>query len=347
LDQRTINQPAAEVTRLICASVSQVQGSVMTEMFAIRASHCKSVKSGAASPIRAALLHVSGWFVLWLEGPEEAVEEARRRAAQDPRNNHQKVIHKSRGPATLTESLSVATTQLPISPSVFGHHVLQIRSHHAEPAALWQRLCAPCIAGPTSNLPAVPHQHVALLAADDNGPIDLLRSLGERNGASVAYQRFASGNLNSADVGVAYVDLRMKSCTRRILLLSRRALGYALVRQSLVGLDALVLVLGNRQSAATELAHGVANCLEAIGRQPTVHLVGEDNTVAQPVEDVLRSRTRTARLNSDRLDSFLQSCSAAAAAPTAAATVTAVAAPTPRHGLHTFRRAIAQELQTC
>jgi len=304
----------------------------MDEMFAIRARHGLSTRPQV---VRSALLHISGWFVLWLEGPEEAVEAARERAALDPRNHHQQVIHRSCGPATLTESFSAATTQVPISPSAYGRCVLEARSGDAEPAAIWQRLSAPCIAPLTDAWPAVPRQYVALLAADANGPIELLRSLGERNGTIVAHQRFASCDQYTADVGVTYLDLRMERCTRRILLLSRRALGHELVRQSLASLDTLVLVLGTRHSAAVQLAHSVPALLDSISQRPCVHLVGHEGAVVELAEHVLHACTRTARLDSDHLYAFLQSSAGAPASPTGAYCSTAL------------QTAFAQELQIC
>ena len=61
----------AEVTRVICASVSLVTGSVMDELFAIRNRVCGT--TGRVPGVRGALLYASGWFIFWLEGEHEAV----------------------------------------------------------------------------------------------------------------------------------------------------------------------------------------------------------------------------------------------------------------------------------
>ena len=119
---------------------------------------------------------------------------------------------------------------------------------------------------------------------DSNGPIDVLRTLGR---GVVAYQRFANAHSRSSDVGVAYVDFRVSVRVRRVVLLSRRALGHELVRKSIAGIDSLVLLLGSRQAAGVELAQMVMSCLHTLPGRPVVHLVAPDEAAARPAAEVL------------------------------------------------------------
>ena len=277
----------AVVTRVICASVSRVQGSVMGHLFAIRDRNCGK---GPATPVKGAVLYSSGWFVLWLEGSAGEVERVLRRAAGDPGNALQQVIHRSTGAATLTETFTVVTTQGADDIAAFGRRVHHFKALHAlgsavEPAHVWQRLSAPCPA--TREPDAAPDYRIALVSAGDNGPIDLLRRLGERFGSTVAYQRFARGEVHSGDVGVAYVDVVSQWQARRIQLVSRRALGQRMVQRSLDPSDALVLLLTGSPGAAIDLATSVCACLQAQDQMPAIYLVTDFDEVASAVARVL------------------------------------------------------------
>jgi len=286
-------EAAADVSRAICASVSQVRGSVMDELFQLRNRACAA--GGPEARVRGALMHVSGWFVLWLEGEHEAVEATLQRAAGDPRNAHQKILHRSRGPATLAEALTVAATQGVGGPAAFGRRIFELKAQHMqgihhEPAQLWQRLSAPCL--PMAGALASPDHHTVLVSAEDNGPIDLLRKLADRSGGTMVYQRFAGGRQNTADVGAAYVDIATGGQVRRIQLLSRRALGFRIVHQSLANLDALLMLLGSRPSSAIELASSVASLLDALPSRPSICLLTRNGEVDCSIGAALHARMR-------------------------------------------------------
>lgn len=281
-----------EVTRVICASVCRVRGSVMSELFQIRNRLCEL--SGPSFAVRGALLYSSGWFVLWLEGPTAAVDAFVQRAARDPRNAHQKIIHRSRGPGSLDEGLTVCATQCADTPSDFAHRVMEALEEfragsRAHPATIWQRLSAPCSVGAARpSYHRLPDRHIAVVAAQENGPIDVLRKIGDRFSTKVVYQRFAGARRHSSDVGGAYVDIPCARHVRRAQLLSRRALGHNTVRQSLSQIDGLVLLLGTRPDAAIELAASAAACLSSLPSQPSIYLVNGGNGIVQSVAALLR-----------------------------------------------------------
>ena len=82
------------VTRAVCASVSRIDGSVMDQLLSIRNELCGP---GIRNRARFALLYTSGWFVLWVEGSEAAIDAVLKHAAADSRNEHQKLLQSSRG----------------------------------------------------------------------------------------------------------------------------------------------------------------------------------------------------------------------------------------------------------
>ncbi len=280
----------AKVTRVIFASVSRVQGSVMDQLFEIRNRYCEA---GQTPTVRVALLYSRGWFVFWLEGPEAEVEALVQHVSRDPRNAHQKLLHRSLGAPSLNTTFAVVVTQGAEGPGAFGRRVFHVKHEMEEgivrePASVWQCLSAPCTVTTHRGYGQPPDRHVALLAAEDNGPLDLLRKLGERFDSEVIYQRFANAKSYSSDVGVAYVDIPVGRKVMRVRLLSRRALGQPMVRQSLSGLDGLALLLGSRPSAAIELVASVTTVVAALRVRPVIGLVAPNDNIVAPVGELLQ-----------------------------------------------------------
>lgn len=266
---------AGEVARVILVSVSRVQGSVMQQLLAERN---RIGARGDEPGVRAALLHSSGWFVLWLEGDEASIAKVVQRYLRDPRHAHQRELHRSRGGATLTEALTLAATQGSETPGDFARRIYGLKKEQDGDASLgpqeiWQRLSAPCTLKQEGAHPPRIGRHFALAASDDPGATDTIRKLAERFSRPVVYQRFASGERHTSDVGAAYVDIGPPHCATRVQVLSRRALGHYMVQQSLAGLQGLVLLLGTRPSAAMELAQNVVAFVEAAAVRPAIHLV--------------------------------------------------------------------------
>lgn len=315
------SNPKAEVTRVICVSRSLVQGSVMTELFVARNRMCMPEID---LQVRAALLYSGGCFVLWVEGAEDAVQAFVKRAAADPRNERQIVIHRSQGEATLVEPLAVATVQGLDDDRAFERRVRRLQTDqdhgvHYRPADIWRSLVAPCRAMPQDRAVRFPHRHLALVSAEDNGPIDLLRKLAERFESRVCYQRFAGAKPNTTDVGLAYVDLHDGHGVCRIHLLSRRALGHAMVVQSLQGLGEIVMLMGTRPSAAIELSSAVVECARRMAPAPALSQISDDDAVTSRVyEHLLRAESDAGRPNPNvprirhlretELESFLIAC---------------------------------------
>ena len=284
------HQHRAEVTRVICASVSRVEGSVMNQLFEMRNRNCERP---AGSSLSAALLYSAGWFVLWVEGQKGHVDTILQRTALDPRHQHQKEIHRSHGPATLCEPLTVMATQAVERSTVFARRIYHFRELHKQggaqvPTAIWQRLSAPCAIRQAPGFG--PQQRMALISAQDCGRLELLRKLGERSHSPVIYQRIAGGRLKSSDVGISYLDTPLDGAVRRVQFISRRALGFQLLRESLIGLDGLVLLLGERPSAAAELIGSLACWLQELPRLGALHLVSDDPEVASQAAALLRER---------------------------------------------------------
>jgi hypothetical protein len=112
---------AREVTRTVVACVSRLDGPVMDHLLRVR--NELTAPDAAAASAKFAILYTSGWFVMWVEGSDEAVDYAVRRVALDPHNEDQKLLHRSRGRAGLRERVMVVATQTPLNPSEFSRWI--------------------------------------------------------------------------------------------------------------------------------------------------------------------------------------------------------------------------------
>jgi hypothetical protein len=275
------------VTRILRASISRVSGSVMEELFAARERACASQKIDG---LHGSLMYSSGWFVLWLEGRDEAIDAVLKRSARHSCHAQPRVIHRSRGPATLEEPLTLATTQWPESPADFSRRIDAVeKMADLEPREIWRRLSEPC-----SHEAPQPPRRVALVGADDTRSIDLVKKIADRFRAPMVYQRFASSDLTTRDVGAAYVDLPIEGETTRVQVLSRRALGNRMVRDSLRGVEKLAVLLGPRPASAIELADSLAGFVHAESDVPEIDLVAQCPEVARSISDYLTSKFRRA-----------------------------------------------------
>jgi hypothetical protein len=154
---------------------------------------------------------------------------------------------------------------------------------------MWRRLAEPCALAQ-----AEPPRRVALVGADDTRSIDFVRKLAERFGATMVYQRFASSDLTTRDVGAAYVDLPLEGAPTRLQVLSRRALGHRMVHESLKGVERLAVWLGPKPTAALELADMVAGFVQTASALPEINLVGQAPEMASSVREYLCRKFRHA-----------------------------------------------------
>ena len=188
-----MSAPADKVLRVVCASLSLVRGSVMEELLAMRQ---QVAAFNAANGLRSAYLYSSGWFFQWIEGPVAGVEKALHISQADPRHHRPRVLHRSLGERTLTETLQIATTHGADKPTDVArrlHHLLkgQDVEPHAHPGELWQHLAAPLYLPPGAQAPALVRRHVVAITSEYTGAVDLVRMFSDRFALPMTYQRFA------------------------------------------------------------------------------------------------------------------------------------------------------------
>src|SRR5258706_4429597 len=102
-----------QVHRMLVASVCRVPGSVVEQLLGMRDT---INRFNAARGLRTALLYSGGWFLQWHEGPAAAVDGAWVQSEMHPGHAHQRLIHRSVGPATLARRLHIASLHTPGNP---------------------------------------------------------------------------------------------------------------------------------------------------------------------------------------------------------------------------------------
>ena len=255
-----------------------------------------------------AVLHVSGWYVLWQEGPQAAVDTALA-AVRQRRHGTQRLVHRSVGPRTLVEPLALSTTQWHESPEQFDARIAAAaRLAGDDPRELWHLLSEPC----TLSDPSQPRRHrLGVLAADDQRSIEMARRLAEHCRRPLVYRRFAGADPGTADVGAAYFDLPLEGRPLRVQAVSRRAFSHSLVRESLGAAERIALLVGDQAGRATELAAGVAAFVQRAGTLPPIELVALSPEVGSAAAGLLRERVtapvtqRTAALGEAQLMALL------------------------------------------
>jgi hypothetical protein len=288
-DEVVADLPGPElVTRIVRVSPARVQGSAMAGLFAAR----RRVHGPAGVPgLCGAVLHVSGWFVLWQEGAQAAVEAALQTSQRRQRYGMPRLIHCSVGPRTLAEPLALSSTQWAEKPERFAERIETIAAAapQLQPHQVWRALSEPCtLAGATALL--IPPR-VGLLASDDPRSIEVARRLAELSNHPVVYRRFAGARPGSSDVGAAYLDLPLRAALLRVLAVSRRAFAYPLVHESLRHAGRITLLIGTQDARAMELAAGVAGFIGRTGGRPAIALVAESPEVGARVAAFLRECT--------------------------------------------------------
>jgi hypothetical protein len=259
------------VARIMYASQAAIRHSVYQEMERIRSS---ALKHNQPAGIATALLHQSGWFVQWKEGPAPALQKIMDRVAGDVRHFDLRVVHRSRGPRLLSGPWSMAIVQCSETPADMETRVQQLK-HQVDdglqfsPAAVWRRLSTPMKhPGATRQQDPDAFQRVLVCGATGMGSFDLVRWLGEEHQGSVVHRRFAGAV--ELDVGTDYVDFEQEGRVWRVIAMARHGLHLPLTRAFLPDYSHFVLLLSLDPERNEQLMERVVRAYECLQRPPAL-----------------------------------------------------------------------------
>ena len=279
----------APVLRIITVSRAQVDGSIYDEMSRIRDSALRhNVPDGVAT----ALLHQSGWFVQWKEGPRDTLRRLISRIADDRRHHDLCVVHSSYGPRQLAGPWSMAIVQCADTIDEMGARVEHLRRDFARgrqyaPAAVWRRLSTPMhhpVAVQRAGTETF--QRVLVCAARGTASFALVEWLGRAYRAEVVHRRFAGAS--DLDVASDYVDFIDDQRVLRVIAMARRGLTVPLTRAFLPDYSHILLLLSGEHEADLQLVDRLIDGCKSLAAPP--HLLGMARDPACHVPVLSRAR---------------------------------------------------------
>lgn len=237
-----------DVGRLIYASVSNVEESVLDEMRRVRD---RAVINNQRDGIRVMLMHKCGWFVQWMEGPPEALKRLVERVSFDKRHHGLKVVHESVGEPRLFKPWIGSIAQSTESSSEFGRRVIALRERFMagkgyEPASVWRTLCSP-LPGHVEVAAALEgqYQRVMMMSAEKTTAFDFIHWLANETQRTVVHRRFAGAAQDALDVESDYLDLPDQARRgRRLIVNARKGLAMGMTHAFLPDYAAVVLLVG-------------------------------------------------------------------------------------------------------
>lgn len=275
------------VVRVVYASRSNVSNSVYEEMRKIREQAlCRNVADG----VNVALLHQSGWFTQWMEGPAPGVQALLARVTNDSRHQSLYMLHQSNGPRRLTEPWSMAVVQTQEPAADFASRVVTLRGEYArnsvlDPASVWRRLSTPLShPGATQQAQSDHFQRVMVCSSQGSDSFGLVRWLGREYSAEVVHRRFVGSCPNSPDVGTDYVDLATDTVVRRVIAMARNGLQIGLTQAFLVDYSHVILLLSGSEERDRSLVDRLHVACAYLAHRPVIVGLGPpscDHTALQ------------------------------------------------------------------
>ncbi|MDE2604714.1 MAG: BLUF domain-containing protein [Burkholderiales bacterium] len=259
------------VARIVYASRATIRESVYAEMEKIRAN---ALRHNNPAGVATALLHQSGWFVQWKEGPEEAVRDIMDRVRVDARHRDLRLVHASKGPRLLSGPWSMAIVQGQDHVMDMERRVLALQREvdagvEFSPPAIWRRLSTPLQhPGAMQQQDPDAFQRVLVCSAAGTGSFELTDWLARLHGCDVVHRRFAGAQ--STDVATDYVDFVHDGRVLRVIAMARHGLLLPLTRAFLPDYSLLVLLLAADADANARLMVRVLEALRPLPQPPAL-----------------------------------------------------------------------------
>lgn len=275
--------PLQATSRLIFASLSQVDGPVLDEMRRIR-DH--AVANNQPTGLRVALLHMSGWFVEWIEGPAPGIRALLDRVVQDPRHQGLRVLHQSVGQPRLFRPWIGAIVQGHETSGDFARRLFALQDRPdalPDPASVWLRLCSPAAA----DMP-LPHGSCPrgmLLSAQGATAFEWLQTLAVAFKRPLVRRRFAAAADEVRDVESDYLDLpAVGPAGWRLVAQARKGLAMGVAHAFLPDHAAVVLLLCGDASRNRHLIDRVLAACRQVHHAPVIVGLGAPGSVTPELQ---------------------------------------------------------------
>lgn len=280
--------PLQAVSRLIYASLANVNGPVLDEMRRIRD---RAVFNNQPAGLRVALLHMSGWFVEWIEGTAPGIRALLDRVARDRRHQGLRVVHQSVGRPRLFRPWIGALVQGDEGPSAFARRLFALEAdlQHAqesEPASVWLRLCAP--PAPDMPVPAGLFPRAMLISAHGTQAFDVLTALASRFRRPLVRRRFAGAADEVRDVESDYLDLAASGQAGwRLIAQARKGLAMGVAHAFLPDHAAVVVIVGEHPERNRLVIERVLLACRQVHHAPVIIGLGTAGNVTPELQELV------------------------------------------------------------
>jgi hypothetical protein len=280
--------PMGPVERVIYASRSEVRGPVLEEMRRIR-DH--AVVHNRRHGLRVALLNMNGWFVQWIEGPQEGVDELLARVSGDERHHGLLVIHRSKGRPRLFRPwigsiVQSGESDRQVHLRVRAQYERHTRGETCEPSVAWLKLCAP--PAPDMPRPLGRSPRAMLLSAQGAQAFGLLEWLVVKEQRLLVRRRFAGGAEDAPDVESDYVDLPASGPRGlRLVANARKGLAMGMTHAFLPDCAAVVLLLDGSVGRNQRLVERVLTACRQTHHSPLIVGLGGPDQVSTELKELV------------------------------------------------------------
>jgi hypothetical protein len=234
------------------------------------------------SGIHAALLYQSGWYVHWMEGPDDAVSGAMARITRDVVHSRLRVLHYSHGRRGLLQHWSMGMVQDHEDKQSFALRVDRMRrsllsgTQHA-PVSVWRRLSMPVKDGAQPGPGGVPvHARVMICSALANEAHSMASWIADHVRNPLVQHRYAGPD--TPDVGLAYVDDVSQSRHLRVVAASKNGLAIDLHSALLADFSCWVLLFSGDAARDALLLRRVKEALSVSAARPAILGIATDST---------------------------------------------------------------------
>lgn len=280
--------PLQAVSRLVYASLSRVEGPVFEEMRRIRD---QAEPHNRADGLRVALMHMSGWFVQWIEGPEVGVQALLERVTGDPRHQGLQVLHHSLGRPRLFRPWIGAIVQSGEGPAAFARRVFALKDRQArhilpEPASVWLHLCAPAADDMPGRGDGTPR--AMLLSASGAHAFDLLQAVAQEHRRTLVRRRFTAAADEVRDVESDYLDLPgLGKQGWRLVAHARKGLAIGVAHAFLPDHAAVVVQMGDDPARNRHITERVLSACRQVHHAPFIVGLGTHETVTPDLQELV------------------------------------------------------------
>lgn len=266
-----------DVERIVCASMSSIEGSTFAQMEAIRKA---AVRNNEAFGIHAVLLLQSGWFLHWAEGPVIAVRGLLEHTRRDTRHHSRHIVHHSHGRRLLPTPWSMMVAPSGETPAEMGRRVQALGEQLANgqqrsPQSVVRRLATPLrLPVPQDMVDAESFHRFGIVSAAAQDAFDLVNWLAHKYRGAVVKRRVSG--VADLDSGTDYVEFMEHGHPFRAVAVARSNLALGLLRAFLPDWGNLVLMFSGKADADEDLMRRVAAACEGLVSPPLLVGVARD-----------------------------------------------------------------------